>query len=324
MGKMRFMRWVLFFLLFVVPAASAASAPAERTVSVSQIVSHPALDSMQRGFRDYFETVGRPVKYHVHIAGGDPEQNQVIAEKIAQESPDLVLAISTPSAQACAQTIKDTVILFTGITDPVGAGLVEALDRPGKWITGMTDMSPVDRQIKVIKELQPGLKKIGVLFNPQEDNSVSIVQRVQQEAKAQGLEVVEARASGPGEVEAAARSLVGRCDAVYVPTDNTVVAEIEAVAKMFGQNRLPLYSADVDSVPRGAVVALAVDYYKMGRQTGAMAERIFNGESPANMPVETLEELQIHLNIKAAEIMGVELPVQLLDAADVIYDSFPD
>jgi putative tryptophan/tyrosine transport system substrate-binding protein len=298
--------------------------PREWNISVSQYLLHPALDALLKGFKETLREKGFKVQYYIHVANGDEAANVEIAKRIAGEHPDLVLALSTPSAQACRKHLPDVTLLFSAVTDPVEAGLVAGLDKPGPNITGMTDMSPVERHIALIRELQPKLKKLGVLYNANEANSLSVVKVVREECRKHGIEVVLKTVEKKENVAEAAAILVGESDAVYVPTDNTVVSAIETVAKICGKNRRPLYAADVDSVPRGALVSLAIDYYGMGRQTARMAERILGGESPASMPVESQEDFRIHVNLKAAQLMGIELPVSLLQSADVIYDSFPE
>jgi putative ABC transport system substrate-binding protein len=298
--------------------------PKEQVISVSQFILHPALDALLKGFRETLQSRGLKVKYNIHIANGDEAANVEIAKRIAGEHPDLVLAISTPSAQACLKYLPDATILFSAVTDPVGAGLVSSVNKPGPHITGMTDMSPVERHIALIQELQPKLKRIGVLYNANESNSVSVVKVLQEECRKRGIEVVSKTVDKKEGVAEAVVGLVGNCDALYVPTDNTVVSALETVASICGKNHLPLYSADVESVPHGALISLAIDYYSMGRQTARMAERLLQGESPSSMPVESLEDYRIHVNLKAAKLMEVELPVSLLQSADVIYDSFPD
>ena len=278
---------------------------------------------MRQGFMDYLAEKGLQVRYNVHIAGGNPATNLQIASRIIAEDPDLVLTISTPSSQACAQKIKGKTILFAGVTDPVGAGLVKSLEKPGANITGTTDMSPIDRHILLMKEIHPKLKKLGVIYNPREANSVTLVKMLRTEGEKLGIAVQEAKAVKAAVVGKAARSIVGRCDVVYIPTDNTVISRLETIAKICAENKVPLYTADVDSVPRGAIAALAIDYYRLGRQTGSMAERIFNGANPASMPVETLRKLRLYVNLKAAAKMGVEVPVDLILAADAVFDSFP-
>ena len=316
---------ILFFAAtLTTPFAEAAGENEHYSISVSQFIKHPALDALLRGFMDHLQSKEIPVKYNVHIANGDQALNESIARSIADENADLVLTISTPSSQACFKTLPNATILFSAVTDPVGAGLLQSLSKPGPRITGMTDMSPIEPQIKLITVLVHQLKTIGVIYNDNESNSVSLVKIIEEECAKQGINLVKKVAHSGEEVASTAQSLVGQCDAIYVPADNTVVSVIETVARICAKNRLPLFAADVDSIPRGAIVTLAIDYYNMGKQTGRMAERILKGEAPSSMPVESLEDLRIHVNTKAAEMMGVELPVDLLQAADVIYDSFPN
>jgi len=306
---------VILSLCGVVPLSFAGD---KYTVSVNQIVEHPALDAVRNGFQDVLKEKGYDVTYNVHIAQGNISTANLIAKQILGEKPDLVLAIATPTAQACAQVIKKTPILITAVTDPVSAGLVASLEKPGANITGMTDMSPVDRQVELIQEFIPGIKKLGIIYNSGEANSVSILGVLKKECAARGIEVEEATVTNASGVTQAAKSLVGRAEAIYIPTDNTVVSVFEAITKVSVENKLPLFAADVDSVPRGAIAALAIDYYQMGRQTALMAERIFKGADTFDMPVETLLDLKLYVNPAKAKDMGVAVPESVMKRADVI------
>jgi putative ABC transport system substrate-binding protein len=248
--------------------------------------------------------------------------NTQIVSQIIGEQPDLVLAIATPGAQACAQKIHDTPIVFTGVTDPVTAGLVKDLKNTGgKNITGMSDFSPMDRHVALIRELVPNVKTIGIIYNSGEPNAVPILKALKAEAAKVGINVEEATIANSSGVYQAAKSLVGRCDAVYVGTDNTVVSAIESAVKVCEDNHLPLIVGDVDSVARGAIAAEAVDYYKMGLQTGDMIARILvDGANPGDMPVEFLNDLNLHVNLKAAKAMGVTVPQSVLDRADKVIE----
>ena len=314
------MKKVTVFLVIVslCLAAQAVFAAGKYTVSVNQIVEHPALDAVRNGFKDVLKEKGYDVSYNVHIAQGNISTANLIAKQILGEKPDLVLAIATPTAQACAQVIKKTPILITAVTDPVGAGLVASLEKPGANITGMTDMSPVDRQVELIQEFIPGIKKLGIIYNSGEANSVSILGVLKKECAARGIEVEEATVTNASGVTQAAKSLVGRAQAIYIPTDNTVVSVFEAITKVSVENKLPLFAADVDSVARGAIAALAIDYYQMGRQSALMAERIFKGAATADMPVETLLDLKLYVNPGKAKDMGVKVPEAVTKRADEI------
>ncbi|NDV27366.1 ABC transporter substrate-binding protein [Desulfovibrio sp. JC010] len=314
------MKKILLFLvlLFMVTVPVIHSAQTY-TVSISQIVEHPSLDAMRDGFKDRLKEAGYDVIYNEHIAQGNQATNIQIANQIKGESPDLVLTITTPSSQAVAQKIKDIPVLFTGVTDPVAAGLVKSLMQPGKNISGMTDMSPVLRQVELIKEFMPEVKTIGTIYNAGEANSIVLTNMLKEICKDFDIKVEEASIANSSGVYQAAKSLVGKCDAVYIPLDNTVVSGLEAAIKVCRQNKLPIFSADTDSVERGTVAALAVDYYRMGLQTADMAARLLGGKAkPADMPVETLQNLRLFVNEKAAAKMGVKIPKQVMERADKI------
>ena len=306
----------LFCLLLLLPALP--SLAADYTVSFNQIVEHPALDALRQGIKDELSAQGLTVQYHDHIAQGNIATANLIAKQILGEQPDVAVGIATPTAQACAQTIKDIPIVFAAVTDPVGAGLVQSLEKPGGNITGTSDMSPIDRQLELILEFLPKLKTIGVIYNSGEANSVTLVKVLKQEASKKGIAVEEATVSNSAGVFQAAKSLIGRAEAVYIPTDNTVVSAFEAITQIGYQAKLPVFAADTDSVARGAIAALAVNYYKMGRQTGEMVSRVFKGANPGAMPVETLREFNIHLNPGSAAKMGLDVPESVLKKADKI------
>ena len=311
------MKKILLTLTAILFIATSAFAGKTYTISVTQIVEHPALDAMRIGAADRLKEKGIEANFNVHIAQGNPATNVQIISQIMGEAPDLVMAIATPGAQAAAQKIHDRPIVFTGVTDPVSAGLVKDLNNTdGKNITGMSDFSPINKHVELIREIVPSTKTIGVIYNAGEPNSVVLVEKLREEAAKAGLSVEEATIANSSGVYQAAKSLVGRCDAIYIPTDNTVISAVESAVKVCTQSQLPLIVADVDSVARGAIAAVAVDYYKMGLQTGDMIARILvDGVAPADMPVEFLNDLNLHVNKKAAAAMGVTLPEATLNRA---------
>ena len=320
------MKRMLLLLAVVVALSPLAGARAETyRISVSQFVEHPALDAVLKGFQDDLKENGVDADYQIHNAQANMATAGQIGSQIMGEKPDLILAIATPSAQTCAQALKKaphmakTPMLFSAITDPVGAGLVSNLQAPGANITGVSDMLPLDKHMEMVRMFLPGMKRLGVMYNSGEANSKSSVEMIRRVGEKMDFEVVEATVTKTSEVYQAAKSLVGRVDAVFVPTDNTVVESLESAIKVCDQNDLPLFCADVDSVRRGAVAAMGFDYYKHGRQTGAMARRIFAGAKPSGTPVEMQEELQLHINLKFAERMNVTVPEKALKMADEVY-----
>ncbi len=311
----------LFGVLLGVQGAMAGTA----VVSVNQFVEHPALDAVLKGFQDYLKEKGVQVDYKIHNAQANMGTATQIAQQMVGEKADLLVAIATPSAQACAQALAKAPpdmkrpFLFTAVTDPVAAGLVKDLQHPGGDITGVSDLLPLEEHMKMVMTFKPGIKRLGLLYNAGEANSKSLVAGIRKLSGKMGFDVVEATAAKTADVFSAAKSLVGRVDAVFIPTDNTIISALESVIKVGVENKLPIFAADVDSVKRGAVAAMGFDYYKHGYQTGAMAARILNGEKPADIPVEFQKDLQLFINAKYAKMMGATPPAELLQKATKVY-----
>ena len=293
-------------------------------IAVNQFVEHPALNAVLEGFKADLKENGLVVEYKDYNAHGNMGTTSQIATQIASDEPDLILAIATPSAQACAKMydkapqLAHTPMLFSAITDPLAAGLVKDYAHPGPNITGVSNQMPMDKHLDMIRRFLPDLKKIGIMYNAGEANSVSNVKRLKAAAVARNITIIDAPVTNSADVYQAAQSLVGKVDAVYVPTDNTVVSAIEAVVKVCERTKLPLFSADTDSVKRGAIAALGFDYYLHGKQTGAMARKILAGTKPEALPVEFQKDLSFTVNPKAAERMGLVIDKALLDSADAL------
>jgi putative ABC transport system substrate-binding protein len=288
-------------------------------VAITQIVEHPSLDAIRRGIIDALQeegfTVGENLQLDYQNAQGNPATAAQIARLFVGDAPDVIVAISTPSAQAVAAATREIPVVFSAVSDPVGAKLVFNKTHPRSNITGTSDPSPTPEQLDLIKEMVPNAKKLGVIYNPGEANSVSLVTQLKDLAPTRGYTVIESVASRSSEVLSAARNLVGKVDVVYIPLDNTVVSALEAVIKVGIETKLPVFSADTDSVQRGTVASLGFNYYDVGRQTGGQVARILNGEKPSNIPVEPVRKLNLFVNQQAAEAMGVTIPSALVEKA---------
>ncbi|MFW6264832.1 MAG: ABC transporter substrate-binding protein [Bacillota bacterium] len=328
MEKSRSGKFVLslgLILLFVLVFAQVGFAD-DLDIGITQIVEHPALDAARQGFIDLLEengyVEGENVKYDIQTAQGEIANTNTIAQKFALDNPDLVLAISTPSATAVANAIQDIPVLITAVTDPVDAGLVESAEKPNTNITGTNDMNPIKEQVELIQEIVPDLSSVGVIYNAGESNSVLQVNVVKEVAEDLGIKVVEAGIASSTEVLTAANSLVGRVDAIYVPTDNMVVSSIEAVVMVAEENNIPLIVGEESTIEKGALATLSINYYRLGRQTAEMALKIINGEAvPQDMAIESQNEYSLILNVDAAEAMGVVLTEDLLNKADKIIEN---
>lgn len=286
-------------------------------IGITQIVSHPSLDAAREGFKEALEEAGLDVEFDEQNAQDDQATATSIATKFNTGNYDLVLAIATPTAQASAQVITDTPILFTAVTDPVAAELVDSNEAPGANVTGTTDMNPVAEQIQLIKKLKPEAQSVGVIYSSGEVNSAVQVELAKEAAAEEGLEVVEKTITTTGEVAQAVATL--ETDAIYVPTDNKVVSGLAAVVQVAEQKQIPLVVGEGDSVSQGGIMTVGIDYHLLGAQTGEMAVRILqDGADPATMPVESQTEFITSVNPEAAQRMGVTIPEELMTGATVV------
>lgn len=289
-------------------------------IGVSQYVTHPSLDEATKGFKQAIEDSGLKVEYVDQNAQGDPNNAATIAQNLVADKVDLIFANATPSAIAAAKETKDIPIIFTSVTDPISAKLVESMENPGGNVTGTIDNHPdaIPNTIKFLNE-QTDYKKIGIVYNAGEENSVSQINSVKEAAKGTDLEIVEATVSNTSEVKQAAESLIGRVDAFYVFTDNTVVSALESVIDVANSKKIPLFVGEPDSVQRGGFAAFGISYYDIGYKAGEMAVQILKGEKkPADLPVQYPESLKLVINKSAAEKQGIKIKPEWEKDAEII------
>ena len=281
----------------------------EFKVGITQFAVHPSLDAATEGFKKALQDKGIKVKYDEQNAQADMNNTQSIAKNFVGDKVDLIFANATPSATAALNATKDIPIVFTSVTDPVGAKLVESFDKPGKNITGTTDNHPdaTKKTINFITE-EVKAKKIGVIYNSGEQNSVVQIAEVKKLVEQNGAKLVDVSVSTSAEVKQAAESLVGRVDAIYIPTDNTVVSALESVISVANSKKIPLFVGELDSMKRGAVAASGFNYFDIGYQSGVMAADILTGKKkPSEIPVELPKTLKLMINKKAAEAQGLKV-----------------
>jgi putative ABC transport system substrate-binding protein len=307
-------------------AASVGSAVAQDhvTVAVTAIVEHPALDAARDGVKAALEEAGYKdgdnLTFEYESAQGNPATAAQIAQKFVGEAPDVIVAIATPSAQAVVGATDTIPVVFTAVTDPVGAQIVTDMTAPGGNVTGLSDMSPLADHLALIHEITPDVKILGVPYNPGEANAVTLLAALKAMAPAQGFEIVEAAATKSADVQTAAQSLVGKVDAIYVPTDNTIVSALEVVLQVGIDNQIPVYAGDTDSVKRGAIATVGFDYYQIGLQTGAVVVRVLKGEAPGTIPVAIASGTDLFVNPGAAKAMGVTIPDAVIARANTVVE----
>lgn len=289
-------------------------------IGVIQLVEHAALDATYEGFVDGLKEAGYEEGKNITIdyqnAQGDQSNCQTIATKLVNDQSDLILAIATPAAQAVANTTKDIPILITAVTDPADAKLVASNEVPGENVSGTSDLTPVKEQIGLIGQIVPDAKKIGLMYCSSEANSKFQIEMAKEEAGKLGLETVEATVSNSNEIQQVTQSLVGKVDAIYIPTDNMLAAGMATVAQVTTSAGIPVIVGEEGMVENGGTATYGVNYYNLGKLTATQAVAILkDGKNPAEMPIEYAGECDLVLNEEAAEQMGISLPQELLDQA---------
>lgn len=302
--------------------ALAALAPAHaqvKSVAVLAIVEHPALDSVRDGAKDALQKAGfedgKTLKWQYQSAQGNTGTAAQIARKFVGDKPDAIIAIATPTAQASVAATKTVPVVFSAVTDPVAAKLVPSWEASHTNVTGVSDLLALDKQIELIKKVVPNAKRVGMVYSPGEANSVVVVKELKTLLPKYGMTLVEAAAPRSVDVGSAARSLIGKVDVIYTNTDNNVVSAYESLVKVGQESKLPLVAGDTDSVKRGAIAALGINYRDLGEQTGRMVARILKGEKPGDIKPETSTKLELHVNPGAAQKQGVKLSDELIKSA---------
>ncbi|MGC8765375.1 MAG: ABC transporter substrate-binding protein [Brevinematia bacterium] len=309
---------ILFSLLIVFSACAKKS---QTIIGIAKIVSHPALDAVERGIQDELKEKKIDVIFDLQNANGDMNTAISIAKKFKEEKVKIAVGIATPTAQALVKELNNTIVVFSAVTDPVKAGLVSSLEKGEKWVTGISDMTPVKEQIELLMKIKP-IKKLGFIYSSHEDNAVALARITEKICSELGIEIVEATVSSTAEVKQAAMSIAKRVDAFYVTTDNTVVAALPSLVEVALKNSLFVFSADPSSAKDNNILgALGFDYYKMGRATGRLIIELLSGKKPEEIPTRFLtdrRDLEFFLNLEVAKKLKINISKELIKSADVV------
>lgn len=302
---------------------SLGQAQTTKSVAITSIVEHPALNDIRDGVKDELKeagwVAGENLKWEFQSAQGNPGIAAQIARKFIGNRPDVVVAIGTPSAQALVAASKTIPVIYSGVTDPIAAQLVKTWEASGTNVSGVSDVLDLKKQITFIQKIVPNAKRVGIVYNPGEANSAVVVKELQQLLKPLNMSLVTAAAPRTVDVGAAAKSLIGKVDVIYSNTDNNVVSVYETLAKVANDAKIPLIASDTGSVQRGAAAALGISYYNLGRQTGQMVLRVLKGEKLGDIASQSLNELDVVINKQAAEKQGVDISAELLKSAKKIF-----
>lgn len=281
-------------------------------IGISQFITHQSLDATREGFVDelakqgYVE--GKNIEIDLQNAQGEQRNLKTISQQLA-ESSDVVLAIATPSAQSLANTTHTTPVIFSAVTDPVSAKLVESREHPGGNVTGTSDQSSdaISTQINLIKKVLPKAKTIGILYTQSEPNSVVQKDEAKRLLEEKGFSVVEKTILDSNNVKAAAESLMAEVDMVFVPTDNIISSTMETVKQVSIKHKVPVFGGSTEMIAVGGLYNYGTNYEELGRQTARMLIRVLKGENPENIAVELPEKLELHTNQEMADALGIDI-----------------
>ena len=292
-------------------------------VGIVQLVEHAALDAANKGFveglasKGYKE--GQNITYDRQNAQADQSNLQNIAHRFVNNKVNLICAIATPAAQTVANVTSDIPIVATAVTDYKTAKLVKDNAKPGTNVTGTTDMNPVEQQLDLLLKVVPNAKSVGTIYCSSEVNSQLQVDILKKAATAKGVTIKEATVSNVNDIQQAARSLVGKVQAIYVPTDNVLASAMPTLVSVTEEAKLPVICGEGGMVKAGGLATLGVDYYKLGFQAGEMAADILSGKSkPADMAIQAQKEFKAMVNLKEAEKIGLKVPEDVLKGAELV------
>lgn len=294
-------------------------AHANITVAITQIVEHPSLNTIRQGIESTLLKSNPKIKIKYFNAQGDRTLATQIAHRVISEAPSVIVSISTPMSQAIIARKPQIPVVFTAVNDPLGARLVASLDSPGPLVTGVLQSNPVDRQLQLIKKILPQIKKIGVIYNAGEANSVYDISKFKAEALKNGITVIESTVSTSSQVIPVTTALVDKVEALYFPTDNTVVSAVQSVLKITNQHKIPVFAADSDSVTKGAIATITTDHFHLGEMTALLILKVLSRSSPRGNPVEFPSQWEMVLNQSNAKAIDLQLPADLLQAAQFVY-----
>ena len=303
-------------------SAGSSKTSGKKQVAVVQIMQHGSLDAANQGMIDGLKDKGYgPDKVEVdqQNAQGDQSNLKTIVSRFKAEKPKLICAIATPAAQAAANEIKDIPIVGTAITDYTSAKLVQNDERPGGNVTGVSDFASMDAQMELAGKLIPQAKNVGLIYCSSEVNSEVQANQMKDYCKKHGLSVEERTVNNVNDIQQVAESLVGKVDYIYVPTDNTLASSIPTLMKITDANKIPvIVGADI-MAKDGALAALSVDYYRLGKQTGELAADILDGKvKPETSPIQHQKDYTIVINKQDADILGLTIPEEIAKNANMV------
>lgn len=302
---------LLFCLCFLTSPLWAAEKP---IVNLLQMVEHPALDATRQGICDELATHDIQVDYE--IAQNNPALAAQIAQKFVGNRTTILIGIGTQSTQALIAAARQQIpIVFSSVSDPLKAQIVNDLNRPDQLVTGVSNFIPSAQSFRFFKSILPAIKKLGVIYNPGESNSIALLKDMEQSAPPYGLEIIALPANSTAEVAQSTQYLVHKADALFINNDNTALSAFKSIIKIAAQHQIPVFVSDVDRIGDGALAAIGPNQYQIGRQTGAYVFNILQGKAIKNLPVCFPDKIEIALNLDVAKRLKINIPESAMNQA---------
>ncbi|MGI6704223.1 MAG: ABC transporter substrate-binding protein [Clostridia bacterium] len=294
-----------------------------KRIGIVQVVEHPSLstirESFVKGLEDRGFSEGDNIVIDYQNAQGEQANLKTICGRFANHRYDLIVAIATPSAQMAAGETSEIPVLFSACTDPIGSGLVDSMERPGKNVTGTSDLVSAKRIMELAQRITPGIRKVGALYNSGETNSAAVIADLREYAENNGMTLTEATVTNSSEIKQAAQSLAGKVDAIFLPIDNTVASAMSAVVQVAVEAKVPVYVGADSLVRDGGLATYGINYQALGDETADMAAEILKGTNAGDLPVRTIKDMEIYLNLATAEAIGITIPEDIInEAAEII------
>lgn len=290
------------------------------TIGIGQFAPHGSLDNCVEGFKlgmaeaGYVE--GKNVTYDFQNAQADMANTNQIAQSMVANKVDLICGVATPMAQACYNAANGSIpVIYTAVTDPVAAQLANDDGTSVGNTTGTSDKLAVEAQLEMIRKFMPDAKKIGILYTTSEANSISAIAEYKELAPNYDFEIVDSGISQTSDIPLAAADLASKVDCISNLTDNTVVSALATVLDAANKAKIPVFGSEIEQVKAGCVATEGLDYVALGKQTGAMAARVLEGEKAEDIPFETITEYSLYINSTALESLGLTCPEDLRASA---------
>lgn len=316
----------LLVVMFIGMSSTCYAIPTinSKKVLISQSTEHPALDATTRGIIDGLMQNNYQRGVNLDLRVESAQSNSALAAQIAnkfvQQQPDVVVAVGTLSAQSFIKyATKDKIrLVFVSVTDPVSASIVKSIQQPGNNTTGVSNFIALEPQLKLFKELQPNLQRLGVMYNPGEINSVVIIDKLAVACKKYKITLIPQAVARTVDIPQSAIKLAANCDAIFISNDNTMLSAIQSIIKAANNKKIPVYVSDTDVVSQGALAALGPNQYEIGVQAADMIAKLLAGSAIADMPVQFPQQTQLYINLTAADKSDIKVSKTLIASASKV------